>query len=502
MSKTIMTVAAGAFLVIGVGWYGFWHWGVCHQGVRVGESLVVYRKTGRVSAKDSYAEGRQKGVQRAMLGPGRHFRNPWDYNLQRVEDVIVKPGEIRLVNNNIGDDLPPGQFIADEHQKGTLRRVLTPGCWRINTFGQEVSDPESATIIEPGYAGVVTLREGPGKGVLDTVLTPGYYNINLKLYRVDVVEIGYRDYSINVELTRDGTVAPNTGVSFPLADGKQMQLDFTVVWGVWPENAPRIIRDYGSIEMVEEKIIEPQVLSLCKNYGSNLTTQMFIEGESREEFQTDVTTALEAIGKQKGIDFLIALVRGFHPDPEIRGAIQAKNLAEEEKKTLAIEEQRDRVAAARQAAEKVVEIAIRDFDGETRALVEAERELGLKEAAEVEAEADRQAATLRKEAAQFDAEAERISGDADAEVTEAMKKAEATKYKYEIEAYGDPRVYNLAQFARELPDDVEVSYRYYGDGTFITDGGGDVWQKKLVQLLLQRNDTPAAAKQPKRGSSR
>ena len=301
-------------------WF-IWQWGVCRKWCPQGMSLRIYRKTGTPAGKDEYAQEGQKGVQGRLLGPGRHLGiDPWRYEVEKVTDFVILPRKIGVVKSNIGKDLPPGRFLADDGEKGTRKRVLTPGAWRINTFGQEVTEAD-ATVIKPGYVGVQTLREGAEKGVLDTVLQAGYYNINPFEIRVDEVEIGYRVWDIRserrvVEIVEEGIkkkvdrVVEGTGVAFPLADGKQMHLDFTVVWGIFPADAPRIIKDYGNVAMVEDKIIEPQVLSICKNAGSNLTTQQFIEGTTRENFQNAVTDALQKMGEQKGIHFLIALVRG------------------------------------------------------------------------------------------------------------------------------------------------------------------------------------------------
>ena len=466
-----------ALVVVAVG--GVIGLAVCYNWCPYGSSLQLTRKTGAPAAGRYATEG-QQGVIEQMRGPGRHFLNPWTYSVKRVRDVAIPAGQIATVKNNIGKSLPPDRFIAGPDEKGTQKQVLTPGVWRINEFGQKVM-PMPATIIKPGYVGVQTLRRGKNKGILPRVLQAGYYNINPEEIRVDTVEIGYRVWDVRTEVTvttvkdKDGRdlqvrkIKEDSGVAFPLADGKQMYLDFTVVWGIFPEDAPRIIREYGTVAMVEQKIIEPQVLSICKNAGSNLTTKEFIEGETREEFQQAVTQALQEIGKEKGIHFLIALVRGFHPDEDIKATIQAQMLAEEEKITLKMEQKRDTVAAALERARRMVEVAVKDFDGETEAFVQEEKEKGHKKADELKAEADRTVAALLKTAEETKAQTVKILGRADADVIEAMKKAEAKKLELLIEAYGGPDQYNLATFAESLPADIRIEYRYAGPGTLWTE---------------------------------
>jgi len=297
-------------------------------------------------------------------------------------------------------------------------------------------------------------------------------------------------------------IEEGTGVSFPLADGKQMYLDFTVVWGIFPKDAPRIIQEYGTVAMVEQKIIEPQVLSICKNAGSNLTTQQFIEGITREKFQQAVTDALQEMGRRKGIHFLIALVRGFHPAEDIKATIQARMIAEEEKETLRIEQQRDTVAAGLEQARKMVDVAVKDFDAQTEALVREEEERGRKKADQTKAEADREVAALLKQAAETEAQTVKIIGQAGADVIEASKKAEAKRLELLIEAYGGPEAYNLAIFAESLPSDIDIEYRYAGAGTLWTEAKSSIADMAAKKILEQATMKPAEGPNPGRKSGK
>ena len=62
----------------------------------------------------------------------------------------------------------------------------------------------------------------------------------------------------------------------------------------------------------------------------------------------------------------------------------------------------------------------------------------------------------------------KILGQAEADVIEALKTAEATRLELLIQAYGGPEEYNLATFAESLPEDIRIEYRYSGEGTFWT----------------------------------
>jgi len=239
----------------------------------------------------------------------------------------------------------------------------------------------------------------------------------------------------------------------------------------------------------------PQVLSICKNAGSDLTTRDFIAGNTRDKFQEKVTSDLQKIGQEKGIHFLIALVRGFHPDAQISQTIQARMLAEEEIITLGIEQQRDTVAAQLEAGKRKVATALQDFNAETLALVAEQRQEGLKASATVKAEADRKVAALERQVAELDAQGVKINGKAEADVLSNTSRAEAELMKLLINAYGGADSFNLATFAKSLPEDLKIEYHYAGPGTLWT----DVTQN-LQDLAAKKVISPdaAPATQPRR----
>ncbi len=483
-----------------------WRWGIERTWVPPHKSLQITRLTGGAAEKDMYAHDDQQGVVEQMLGPGRHFVMPWDKSVKLVDDFEVPPGHIALLRNNVGKDLPEGRFLAGPDEKGTQKIVLTPGVWRLNEFGQTAyiqadyvrkgfTKTQPQVFVPPGYVGVQTLAEGPNKGILPTVLQAGYYAINPEQIKVTIIGIGYEVLDLHVTYEdatirdKDGNLKTvqrpkeGTGVSFPLADGKQMYLDMDVVYGIFPEDAPRVVGEYGTEDQLKEKIIIPQVLSICKNAGSDLTTQNFITGGTREKFQEKFTLELQKIGKEKGIHFLIALVRGFHPDPEIAETIQAKRVAEEEMITLATEQARDTIAAELQAAKRKVQTAIKDFDAETTALVAGEKEEGLKTAATTKAGADRKVAALDRKVAETTAEVTKISGKAEADVQEMVSRAEADLFRLKIAAHGGADAFGLATFAQQLPADLRIEYRYAGPGTLWSDVGHSM-QENAAKVIL------------------
>ncbi|MDP3026652.1 MAG: SPFH domain-containing protein [Nanoarchaeota archaeon] len=535
MAKRIIVGLVALFLLYFIG-RGIWNWGICYEYCEPGESLLISRKMfGDAGKEGKYAGKNEKGVFEQMGGTGRHFYDPIQYTVSKVDNISVPPAHFYLVKNNIGAIPPAGKFITEPNEQGVQKDLLlTTGEWRINLYGQtpvtlenrngklepvEAVDKNGKVIRKPlpmprvdaGFVGVQTVQQQEGEMgdiivPLQTVLQPGYYAINPLKISILPFEVGYVAWEAEVVMETVEITDPNgskstitrpkagTGVYFTLKDGKPMALDLTVVYGIWPEDAPFAVQTYGpDWSDVEDKVIKPQVLSICQNEGGNLTTQEFIEGSLREEFQHKITVKMQEVGKQKRIHFLVALVRGFHPAEEIKIAIQARKLAEEERVTLDIERERDTVLAELEKAKKMVEIASTDYDAETTALVENEREQGQKKAAEVVAEANRSIADLKKQTAEINAEITRILGKADADVIEVTKKAEATKFQLLVEAYGGPAAYNLATFADLLPKEMKLEYRYSGPGTFWTNTESDLSglaTKKILQNSQEKTEIP------------
>jgi hypothetical protein len=180
---------------------------------------VITAKTGAaLKPGQILAQEGQMGIQEQVLGEGRHFRNPYEYNIQIMPVINIPPGKIGVVTAKVGADLPQGEFLANEGQKGIARRVLGPGKYRLNPVGYDVKT-EDAVVIPIGYVGLITSLSGrqapegafakPGeKGVREDILQPGLYYVNPKEFQINVLEIGLNQVSL---LGREGSAVITKG---------------------------------------------------------------------------------------------------------------------------------------------------------------------------------------------------------------------------------------------------------------------------------------------------
>ncbi|MBI5762311.1 MAG: hypothetical protein HZA51_02165 [Planctomycetes bacterium] len=522
-------------------------WFTCRISVPPDKCAVLIRKMG-----DSLPPGQlvatqpgQKGIEFEVLGPGRHFRDPYRYewelkNLtvipagnpttwewihtissrarERIRDGNFRPnGEfpmIGVVTRRIGKAPPNGQVLVkrDSDYAGILEEVLTPGTYKLNPYVYEV-ELHPATIIPAGFVGVVTNLFGkapeervtemlpeleddntatttrpastqaisyvrplakPGeRGTLEDVLQPGVYFINPKVQKITLIEIGFNEFS-----TSSDPKESNYQISFPSDTGFLIRVGVTVVWGIDPRHAAHTINQFGNTNGVIDKVIEPQLRSICRNIGSTYAARDFIQGEKREKFQRDLKVELQRVCRQKNIEVLLALVReievqppdarGDHVSDDLKRTIQESYIAKE--KQITKEKQRDAATAKAllEESKKKVDIARETIRAESRigvANIEAE---GDKLAAEIEAQAGLEVATIQQQVAQLDAKRTEIMGQARADIERMKKSADSQGYKMLVDAFGSAKAYNLYTFAENF-DPASIKFFHAGNGTLWTD---------------------------------
>ncbi|MCC8189075.1 MAG: hypothetical protein LIP77_00370, partial [Planctomycetes bacterium] len=184
-----------------------WSWGFCRLYVGPGQMAILTAKRGREKPPGQIlAEPGEKGDLRVVLGEGRHLRNPLIYDWRIVDAQYIPPGKIGVVTSQVGEELPPGEFLAEPGQKGIWRRVLGPGMYRLNPVGYQI-EVIDAVSIPVGFAGIVTNLSGDPveegafagpdqKGIRGDVLQPGIYYINPYEFQVSAVEVGVNQVSL------------------------------------------------------------------------------------------------------------------------------------------------------------------------------------------------------------------------------------------------------------------------------------------------------------------
>ena len=166
---------------------------------------------------------------------------------------------------------------------------------------------------------------GETQGIQDNVLQPGIYFLNPQEKQVDVISIGFNE-TTQVVQTREASAPPGRppgqddpartpSISKGPGSSSSRRTDSRSTsttrrsGASCPDQAPDIVRQFGTLKDVEQKVIQPQIGSICRLHGTKRGAVDLLVGDTREEFQTDTSEELERVLSTKN---LTPVVR---PDP-------------------------------------------------------------------------------------------------------------------------------------------------------------------------------------------
>lgn len=514
LNKNAVVGAVVVLLVLLFPGYGIFTWFFCRIEVPPEHVAVLIAKTG-----DNLPHGHviarkttQKGIQRDVLLPGRHFRNPlfWDWEIHRYIDI--KQGQVGVLTRQYGDppDLTKGLLVPyDESQgewKGIVTEVLKPGQYPLNPYAYSVQ-PFKAIEVRAGFVGVVCDRVGTRakqantylvekgeRGVQKTILGQGAHYLNP--YAVSVYPVDIR--SQRLEFSDDPRTKDKkkglTALHFPSNDGFEIEVNLTVEWSIDAKRAPEVFVRIGTgdpktlMAEVLYKTLIPALRGLARIQGSKVPASNYISGESRTVFQDKIFKGLkEACGKQ-GIIIHSVLVNDIEPPNDIAGPIRAREVAKEElarnniqlrqakaeqslaRQTILVEQETAKVTAETEKKKRAIKIK----NQQTVALIEQDKLLTV-------AKADLVAARLQ-------AEAILARGKAEAAVVVANNEAEAQALKTSVAAFQTPGGFALYTFAQRMAPSVRAVFAK-PDGPF----------GQLFKDLLQPGGAAAAARNTRKG---
>ena len=343
-SGLVIVLGAAALLVVGL-------YNLCKIEVGTGQQAILIRKMGLDLEPDMELapppkDGRlyYKGVQTdgpydGVLTEGRYFYNPFFWEWEITPQFVVTEGKIGIRIALSGEDLPPGQVLAEPGQKGILREVLKPGRYPYNPYAMSIELYDPVTV-PAGSRGVVTLLAGrepkdPNvflvepreRGVQAKTLDPGTYYLNPYETRVSLVDCRSKRFNLDQEGEMD----------FLSSDGFPITLDGVIEFRVMPDQVAEVFVKYNEDkngDAIEDeiiaKIITPESRSLCRIGGSKLTGGQFISGDDREQFQTDLVKSLTENCKKQGVEILAVAITSIQPPEDIATPVRAREVAKQE----------------------------------------------------------------------------------------------------------------------------------------------------------------------------
>ncbi|MBV8318525.1 MAG: band 7 protein, partial [Planctomycetaceae bacterium] len=342
------------------------------------------------------------------------------------------------------------------------------------------------------------------QGIQSQVLQPGIYFLNPEEKRVDIISVGYNETTLQVEAKgapgatsidrlgktsgKDPDYEPGKGIEFPSNDGFLIHLDFTAIWGILPEQAPDVVRRFGTLKDVNEKVILPQIGSICRLHGSKHGAVDLLVGATREAFQNETSEELERVLASKNLSLLFGLTRHIYVPSQVREPIQKARIADELTKTREQEQKTAKAQADLTEAKAKVTLEERRTSAETEKMVAQVAAEGEKKAKEIEATTEKLRAEIDAKTAAIEAQTTKVLGEATAKKTELTRQAEADRYRQYVRALGSPDAYNKYVFAEGLPPDLRLGVFYAGPGTFWTDLKG--FEQAMLGKLASETTPP------------
>jgi hypothetical protein len=456
------------FLLLLILWNTFFHY------VPPGKMLVITSKNGDpMPAGEVLADEGQKGIQKKVLGEGWHYVTPIIYTTELKDNTIIKPGHVGIVTSKGGKRPSDGGVLTyNDDEQGIRHQVLLPGAYRINPYGYSVEEVR-AVEIKPGFVGVQRRLLGKGgqaedRGILREVLQPGLYYLNTKEFEVIPCEVGIYQTTYHYEESPQRS----TAITFPARDGNIVHMECTIEWEVQPRDWPHLVAVYGSLTDIEQKVIDQHAKKISRERGFNYRVQEFLDGGTREKFQTDFTQELEKACKEKKVEVRSAFIRNMVIPDNFLKPKRDRQVAVETALTSQAKTETAQTNAKKAEAKGNIEKAEAKVKAETERLV-----AGIdRKAANVQLQTDAAIEALKQhygaQIAEKDNERTQILGEAEAKAKAMTETAKSRLYKMKMDLFqNDGNAFLRYTLAKDLNPKIVLRLFHSGPGTFWTNLG-------------------------------
>lgn len=408
-----------------------------------GRAAVLIKKTGEDLPKgEILARGDSKGIQMDLLPEGWHWKNPYVWDWEFVEQLDVASGKVGVRTRTFGQALPPGRVIAEDGERGILRDVYRPGRYLVNPHAFIVVLANAVTV-ESGHVGVVTLVSGkapanpnvflvePGeRGIQKATVPPGTHYPNPYIEQITPIDIRSHRFDMTAEKS----------IRFPSLDGFDVSMEGTIEWFIDAQRVAEVFSKYVDerpvMDCVTMDILLPNARALSRIEGSKHLARDFIGGATREKFQEQFLQGLKKSCAAQGIMIQSALVRQITPPEAIAKPIKEREIAIRTREMYEQQKERERQQKLLSMEEKMKDrktVTTLNAADASVAMTGAEQE---KEVALIEVKRQLEVAQLQLTAAKNQAEAKVAEGRAKADVILFKNEAEAQGLRSAVAAFG------------------------------------------------------------------
>ncbi|MHC4948836.1 MAG: SPFH domain-containing protein [Planctomycetota bacterium] len=450
------------------------------------------------------ATGGEKGPQARTLPPGWH---PWYwpgiYDIEDEQVIEIDQGQVGLITTTDGRPLPTGEIYApewptDDFQqmldaehflgpgggyKGPQASVLTPGKYRLNTrlFRVEtvaVTNVEQATVAVI-KSNVGEMHEGEVAARGAQLVERGYRGIWRMPYPPQELYLNTQAYEVTMVSTKRNVVrytALQSGgeereISVRSSDGFTFPVDVRVEYEISPTDAPLVVASLGDGGEKLRELLNSSVRAIFRNNAEAVKALDYVQQRSIQESQSLAMLAEEMT--KVGVTVT---------------AVRIGDVGNEETLGSLLKTQTDREIAVQEQA---------TFQEQQRAAEERKAERKALTRTEQEAEEERRLATAKYEVqiAEQDKEKKIIGANAEAEAIRIQAEAQSRAYQMIAEQIGpgNAALVELLKIVGERGINITPRVMVVGGPA---DGGGEPGAAETTALIGTMLDTMVAREAP------
>ncbi len=381
---------------------------------------VVVKNVGRnMPPGQIVAVNGEKGPQAEILGPGWHFWLwPGLFDVDLFPVIEVSTDQAGLITTTDGRPLPGGEAFAPEWDeatfgemldakvfltsangyKGPQASVLRPGKWRINPklYTVEmvpVTNVEKATVgvvksnvggapegLAPGAVQIVQRGE---RGIWREPYTPQKLYLNTKAYEVTMI-------STKQQIIRYGIGGDDddTEIEVRTSDGFTFPVDVRIEYQIRPEDAPIVVAQLGDDQERLRSRLASTVRAIFRNNAETVKALDYVNQRSGQEAST--TRAIRDEMETVGVTIIAVRIGAIAGDGSLAELLKTqtdREIAVEEQKTFKTQqlaaEQRKELTRTEQEAEEEKRLATATY--QVKIADEAKQQRIIEAGAEAEA---------------------------------------------------------------------------------------------------------------------
>jgi uncharacterized membrane protein YqiK len=306
-------------------------WASSFRYVGENDAGIVIRNIGSaLPAGQIIATKGEAGPQAQVLPPGWHpWLWPFAYDIEIEPVVEIAKGEVGLLTTTDGQPLPPGEIYAPEWSeadfqkmlqaqhflgkgggyKGPQASVLTPGKYRLNPKLYKI-DKRQITNIEKATVGVVKSNVGPlpdsggdptetlvsrgQRGIWREPLLPQEYYLNTNAYEVTTISTAER----TVRYTKSAVQGEEREITVRSSDGFTFPVDVRIEYRINAMDAPIVVARFGDDGEQLNKRLNSAVRAIFRNNAESVKALDYVQQRSKQETQSldMLATAMQEVG--------------------------------------------------------------------------------------------------------------------------------------------------------------------------------------------------------------